>query len=382
MERKNGYGGIDRFRLVAALLIVGIHTFPFTSISEELNFLVIHVFARIAVPFFLMATGYFLLPRYLIDNSGDTKPLVGFIKKTGLIYAAATLIYLPVSIYAGYYSEGNVFAVAIRNILFDGTFYHLWYLPASIIGVLLLYFLGRRFSFRAISILAAVLYLIGLLGDSYYGVVARIPFLHSIYNAGFNIFSYTRNGLFYAPVFLVLGAVIAKKERRISLLRTSEEGVSFASDSGARMRSGAQYRQDVYSERKGSKKTSFERTGLIALIGFAVSMALMLIEGAVLNRYDYQLHDSMYIMLVPSMYFLFSFLLTLKSSASPTLRNISMWIYVVHPLCIVVIRGAARVTGLTNLLVENSITHYIAVCISSIIVSYICASILKWQSKS
>ena len=43
------------------------------------------------------------------------------------------------------------------------------------------------------------------------------------------------------------------------MFSAGEEDVSFASDSGARMRSGAKYRQDVSSERKGSKKTSFER---------------------------------------------------------------------------------------------------------------------------
>ena len=41
-----------------------------------------------------------------------------------------------------------------------------------------------------------------------------------------------------------------------------EEDVYFDSDSGAKMRSGAQYRQDVFPERKGSKKTSFERKAL------------------------------------------------------------------------------------------------------------------------
>ena len=43
------------------------------------------------------------------------------------------------------------------------------------------------------------------------------------------------------------------------MFRTGEEDVYFASDSGAWMRSGAKLRHDVSTERKGSKKTSFER---------------------------------------------------------------------------------------------------------------------------
>ena len=46
------------------------------------------------------------------------------------------------------------------------------------------------------------------------------------------------------------------------LFMSGEEDVYFASDSGARMRSGAQLRQDVSPEREGSKKTSFERKDL------------------------------------------------------------------------------------------------------------------------
>ena len=334
MERKHGYGGIDRFRLVAALLIVGIHTFPFTSVSEDLNFFVIHVFARIAVPFFLMITGYFLLPAYLIEKSCDTKALLSFIKKTGLIYVGATIVYFPISIYAGYYSEGNAAAAILRNIVFDGTFYHLWYLPASIIGVLLLYFLRRVLSFRVLLVLSLVLYAFGLLGDSYYGAGSSIPFLKSVFEAVFGISSYTRNGLFYAPVFLIMGTAIAGMEKHMK--------------------------------------------PIASIIGFVASVSLMMAEGALLRSFGYQRHDSMYIMLLPTMFFLFAFLLTRKGSASGFLRKISMWVYVMHPVCIIAVRGAARLMGLAALFfVENSVIHYIAVCALSLLFSYICVFVIS-----
>jgi len=333
LERTHGYGGIDRFRLIAATLIVGIHTYPLVSISDVVNFYVIHVLARVAVPFFLMVTGYFLLPRYLFRRERDIKPLVNFIKKTGLIYALATLLYLPISIYAGHYAGVNLFTAIARNIVFDGTFYHLWYLPASIIGVLILYVLGRKFSFHVILVIVGALYIIGLFGDNYFGVISGVPFLREIYYFGFNIFSFTRNGLFYAPIFLVMGAIFAR--------------------SGNRIKSGE------------------------SIIGLVISLSMLVLEGHLLRNSGLSRHSSMYFALLPSMFFLFNILLTIEGKSVALLRGVSMWIFILHPLFIIVVRGMARVLRLTHLLVENSVINFITVYIISVVASVFCAVMLS-----
>lgn len=53
------YSGIDYFRFVASLLIIAIHTSPFVSFSETGDFILTRVVARVAVPFFLMTSGFF-----------------------------------------------------------------------------------------------------------------------------------------------------------------------------------------------------------------------------------------------------------------------------------------------------------------------------------
>ncbi len=55
--RRNG--GLDIFRLIAAFLVVAIHTSPLSSLNETADFILTRIIARIAVPFFLMVTGYF-----------------------------------------------------------------------------------------------------------------------------------------------------------------------------------------------------------------------------------------------------------------------------------------------------------------------------------
>lgn len=70
MEQKQRFGGLDRFKFIAAFLVVAIHTSPLSSFSANADFLLTRVLARTAVPFFLMVTGYFLLPQYLLKIYG------------------------------------------------------------------------------------------------------------------------------------------------------------------------------------------------------------------------------------------------------------------------------------------------------------------------
>ena len=54
------YRGIDYFRFISALLVIAIHTSPLTSYSAYADFILTRIIARVAVPFFLMTTGFFL----------------------------------------------------------------------------------------------------------------------------------------------------------------------------------------------------------------------------------------------------------------------------------------------------------------------------------
>ena len=187
MEQKQRFGGLDRFKFIAAFLVVAIQTSPLSSFSANADFLLTRVLARTAVPFFLMVTGYFLLPQYLFEKSMDRRPLLRFLKKTVLLYGIAILLYLPVNIYAGHF-QGAGIGELIRKVLFDGTFYHLWYLPAVLLGVPLVCWAGSRLPFRILGGSCLLLYLIGLFGDSYYGFIANSP-IASFYDVLFHVFS-------------------------------------------------------------------------------------------------------------------------------------------------------------------------------------------------
>lgn len=340
MERSKQYGFIDYFKMFAAILIIAIHTSPLLSFNQTADFIFTRIICRTAVPFFFMVTGFFVLPRCLEDNKSGWKRLSGFLAKTGSLYGAAILLYLPVNLYSGYFTESGLTSKLVKDILFNGTFYHLWYLPAVMLGAIIAYLLLRYQKTAFAAGIALILYMIGLFGDSYYGIIKGIPVISHIYQGLFHLFDYTRNGIFFAPLFLVLGYCLAEGRLPARILR---------------------------SERHPAQSMS------AALTGFILSFLMVLAEGMLLRNFSLQRHDSMYLFLPVAMLFLFYLLVSIPFQGNKELRRTSMLVYILHPLFIILVRGAAKVTGLTGLLVDNSLVHYIAVTVSTVLFSYIAA---------
>ena len=83
------YGGLD-----AALLVVAIHTSPLTTYSPDGDFLLTRSLARVAVPFFFMVTGQFVLGKVL-QGRRPFSALWRQVKKILLLYLVAVVLYLP-----------------------------------------------------------------------------------------------------------------------------------------------------------------------------------------------------------------------------------------------------------------------------------------------
>ncbi len=367
MKTKQSLCGLDAFRLAAAFLVIAIHTSPLASFNGNADFFLTRILARVAVPFFLMITGQFIAADFFTNNSTKLK-LKKYLSKICLLYMAAILIYLPIGIYSGLYHFQTAYDI-FRMLIFDGTFYHLWYFPACIIGILIVYLLSRFLPLPVIAAISFILYILGLFGDSYYEFSYNIPAVKEMYDYMFMAFSYTRNGIFFAPVFLVLGAVIGRKVHADSSL----------------------------SAVTGRKVHTDSR---LSAIGFCLSFIALTIEGFTLHIHHIQRHDSMYIMLIPTMYFLYRLLLDVKRRTGNmetgtvyrpglqshigqhvNIRQVTTWIYIIHPAMIIVVRAVGKLFHQTELFVSNSLVHYIAVSLLSLIsacgIAYICRKLTK-----
>ena len=321
MNDRTAYTGIDEFRLAAALLVITIHTSPLASCSETGDFFLTRVIARVAVPFFLMASGFFLISQY----ARDAGRLWAFLKKTAVLYGISIAVYLPLNLYNGYFSGKHFLPELIKDLVFDGTMYHLWYLPASMLGAGIAWYAVRRLGFKKALIVTLGLYAAGLLGDSYYGIAEKLPILSVFYQNLFEITDYTRNGIFFAPVFLVMGGMAAEEAAR-------------------------------------GESLSLQICGA----GLGVSFLLMSCEGLLLRELGIQRHDSMYLFLLPCMYFLFRLLLFRRGSRKERIRTWALLIYIIHPMMIVGVRLLAKLTGLESLLIQNSLVHFLAVSVLSV----------------
>lgn len=336
MDRYEKLGGLDFFKLCAAFMVVAIHTSPLASFSCTADFVLTRILARVAVPYFLMVTGYFILPQYLFYESTDFRTLKHWIEKILILYIFSIVIYLPVNIYAGQFNEIKICDV-IRSLFFDGTFYHLWYLPASVIGTLIICMMKRKFSYKGIVVISLVLYAIGLFGDSYNGFVVDYPIISLIYDILFSVFSYTRNGFFYAPIFLVMGALFAK----IKLPKNS-----------------------------------------INVAALVILLPLMCLEGMLLHDLGVQRHDSMYIILLPCMFFLYSIFFSIKKQPKKILRVIATGIYLFHSLIIILLRFFAKVTNLESVVINNSLIHYSIVVVLSCVLSILFAKVIMFKHEN
>lgn len=347
---KRIYPAINSFKLLAALFVIMIHTSPLTSVSPEADYVLTRIIARTAVPFFFMVTGFFVLPKALADPGRGLR----YLRRIGLIYLASMILYFPVNLYAGQL-KGAGFGGILKMILTDGTFYHLWYLPALLLGFALVWAGLNYLPFKIVFPASVLLYLAGLPGDSYYGFLKEGSVLQTVYNGIFHVSSYTRNGLFYAPVFLVLGYAVSLQYSRECLGKNSEKNSTA--------------KRTVLL-----RKPSFS----LAAAGFGICSALLLAEGITLKILNVQRHDSMYLSLVPLMYFLFCLLLEGKGP-DPMKRlpgDLPLLIYVLHPMFLILVRGFAGVTGLT-IFTENSVAHFLAVAAASFAGSWFLA--LLWN---
>ena len=318
--KQQGYKDINYFRVVAAILVVAIHTSPLWSYSQLGDFILTRVIARVAVPFFFMTTGFFVLGKYCCDSHKIGR----FLRKLGIIYGISILFYLPINIYQGDLGTTHVIRDILRNLLLDGTLYHLWYLPATMAGTGLVYFLINHIGKKYTLIVVSFLYLLGLFGDSYYGFIKEVPIIGEAYSQWFQISEYTRNGLFFAPLFIFMGTVVYRLNKQRSLY---------------------------------------------LVIG---CFAGMFGEGLVLHYLGVQKHDSMYLFLPGLLYGLFYLLIQRRGEHKKYIGQVSLLIYLVHPMVIIVLHFITSKLGMIQFATRYSFWHFLLVLVLSVFVSILC----------
>lgn len=237
------FNGIDIVKFICAFLVCIIHIPPFQTDLfglNHLNFWLQNYLCRIAVPFYFTASGFLLFRKTEFNNLNQN-----IIKK----YCFKILRLLGTWTF----------------LLFVGGSGQLWYLGALVLAVIILSVLIKKETpMRWIVLISVILFLVGLLGDSYYGFIEPLKsyFIPKLFVVGYEtVFSTTRNGVFFGLIFVLIGALFAQKRIVIN--------------------------------------------NIFAIVGLIISFIIMFFEVYLLRHYSHPKDYNMVLSLLPVIFFLF-----------------------------------------------------------------------------
>lgn len=172
----NRNNSIDIFRFVCAIMVVAIHTSPFMDQNIYLGYLFTQVIPRIAVPFFFLTSGYFYIKKLKIDNNCFKKTIYGLLKT----YVLWTLIYYIIDIIFCIKNSGdivNLLKMSLINFFIFGSHYHFWFFPALFFSIVIVTIANKVNFLSQIAVMSIALYILGVLGCSYYYLGIKIPLI-------------------------------------------------------------------------------------------------------------------------------------------------------------------------------------------------------------
>lgn len=318
------YNAIDLARILAAFLVICVHTDPLIHYSDTGNYFLVSVLARLAVPFFFVVSGFFFGKKIKLGQSAenDLPILIPIIKRLIALYIAWTMIYLPIQIYVWVKSDEpwSYWLTYVQNALFEGSYYTLWYLSGLIFAMAFSYLLFKLFNPGKVLLITFALYLVGTLFQSYFELFQS----EELFSCYYSMFLTTRNGLFFGSFFVCLGIYIAH-----------------------------------------SKRNLLQKWNIRL---FSLFFILLTIEAFSMKGLDFTKGNGMWFMLVPTVFFLFKTLQNSRlgnRSVYQFLRPFSFLVYVSHGLFLIIFASLFKVD---SLLYFSSIL--ISTCLFSLSIIY------------
>ncbi|WP_419868274.1 acyltransferase family protein [Chryseobacterium sp. CT-SW4] len=179
---------IDILKIILSFFVVFLHMHVLRDTYPSLSYVLVNGLFRIAVPVFLIITGYYF---FYIDTKDKLRK---WLIRIFILYAIWTLIYIP------FWKDDQY----ILNVLFG--YHHLWYLIGTFFAGIILY-IFRKQPVRTLSAAIFILFCIGY----------ALQFLGSIHyfkgelDIVLNTYPSYRNFLFVCFPFLGIGFLLKKQ---------------------------------------------------------------------------------------------------------------------------------------------------------------------------
>ena len=205
MPNRPTYNTIDMAKMAAALFVVAIHSQPFEGMAEVV---VINWLARLAVPFFFVASAFFFFRK-----PADEQDWRHYVRRLAVLYLFWFVVELPITILHAFIETEHSFVVSllcfVRRFFFGSTFSGSWFLMALMESVPLIFFLSKRFTLRSLFLAGCAAYAVVVLCTYYYF------FLPAAWQQVAKAMGHIETSFLSAFVFCVIGKFIAGHETEL-----------------------------------------------------------------------------------------------------------------------------------------------------------------------
>lgn len=103
--------------------------------------------------------------------------------------------------------------VVVFSFLYSGSFYHLWYFPALLFSLLFVRIGINKLGYSCTFSICCGLFIVGSL-ETYSAYISNYTVV-SILHKYLDLFLTTRNGLFFSPIFVLVGCYLADNRNRL-----------------------------------------------------------------------------------------------------------------------------------------------------------------------
>ena len=289
---------IDVLKFVAALFVVGIHSMPLMSFNTLVNNVIFQGVARLAVPFFFVVSAYFLF-RKINSKPEDGKKIVwNYAKRLAILYLFWFIVFFPVIMkirfldYVPGYGIKKSLYFFFREVIWSSSFQGSWFLNASIVGALIVFWCSKKMSKKGLAFLGGACFIFTVISSGYYQLFE--PVIGPFYEKFVAIFNEPYNTFFAGIVYFIIGKYVAETEKE---------------------------KLWGWKSRKA---------------GLVISMALVIIESYIMHTHTYFRAPDIFLSLLPATYFIlinviyFDRTLPIPKPVLSFFRNSSILMYIIH----------------------------------------------------
>lgn len=212
LEKKN-YDVLDLTKFILSIMIVCIHTQTLLSI--------LYPWLRLAVPLFFTISSFLLFRKINSSVKEEKKIIKNYCFRQMKLYLFWFIVLLPVTCYLrsdwllpknSVNIYGYIYNI-IKHFLFGSTFAASWFIAASVVGTLIVYFLSKKVNTKILFCIFTIIYSFLWFSDFF----TTIPIFNSFFSTYETYFSSPLSSFPIALIWILIGKIFASNKINLKI---------------------------------------------------------------------------------------------------------------------------------------------------------------------